>query len=437
MKIALYDTPRAMARAVSKSLSHRGHEVLYEGPFSIQTARKDADVWITKWTFSLKRALLETAHPKRGIVTMSVGTDHIDKAAVADAGLKLENCPTFCTNSVAEHALALAFGGLVRDYPLPHVSEGPLLFTGFSDACAEALVAQMLLRARQMKESAGRARKYDYRRYDSPWENSELAGAKIAIAGHHVPAPHLARMLRLGFNCDMYGYHADEGLEAFGVKPLFAPALLETFDYTIAGARWSAAAGNGKHIAVAALEEPAIRFTGSHVAILGTGRIGSTIARIAKLGFNCEVTAFSTSQKKDMMELGVRYAPNIESAVGAADFIFIALPLTSSSRNIVNAGLLGGLPAGRQRVLVNVTRDGIVDSAALLDALERGIITVYSTDVLPRDKLLWAGGAPEDITRRFAEHPSVVATPHEGDCSRHSLGRLCSELAEKLTFMEG
>jgi len=120
--VAIYDAPNKVSRKIATTLSKAGHTVLFEGPLNLDTARKDADVWITKWSFNLKGGFFIKVHPKRALVTMSVGTDHIDKGPLRELGITLKTCPKSCSNSVAEHAWALALRPLFRESVLPPLS---------------------------------------------------------------------------------------------------------------------------------------------------------------------------------------------------------------------------------------------------------------------------------------------------------------------------
>jgi lactate dehydrogenase-like 2-hydroxyacid dehydrogenase len=453
-RVAIYDTPKVMGRKLSDALSRAGCDVIYDGPMEAGTARNDADIWVAKWTFLFNRDFLGSHHPSKGIITVSVGTDHIDMGAVKELGLRVENCPTFSSNSVAEHALALAVRGVYPGSALAGLEHGQVIFTRYSDDFAEAAVAQMLLRERQLESSILRARNYEYfrkdeprYRHDQPWNNGELGGARIGIVGRDRSAMRLAKTLRYGFNCDIYGYDSSELLEAYGVRPMFIMELLDTCDYVflcteryglqkasgLAGADYPEAV---KRIDTQTLALPELSLTRSSVAVLGTGSIGSIIARMARMGFSSRVTAFNRSRKEDLLDIGVHYAATVEEAIREANFIFIALPLNEGTRSLIGLESLSRLSL-RPRVMVNVTRDKIVESEPLYGLLCSGGILAYATDVLPNDAVLWKGGRPDDMTVRFVQHGAVIATPHEGDCSRQSLGRLCNEVLIKIRDILG
>ncbi len=444
---AIYDCPKIVARAISDTLRKGGHEVLYEGPLCRSTARPDADVWITKWTAVLNGAFLREAHPKRGLVTISSGKGHIDEAALGSLGLRYENCPTYGSNSVAEHAMALMFRGLYGEGVLPPLGTRHIMFSHFSDEFGERAVAQILMRVRQMNSAVARAREYDYQRLDEPWSNTELSSASIGIVGRDRSAVQLARTLHDGFGCRLYGFESSESLYFYNVQQRPLIELLDTCDYVFMctdrygflvpedarDVSLSKGIVDSRH-----LPDSEVPFTGSSTAVLGTGGIGSIIARIAIRGFRCSVTAYSRSERENLASEGVVYhTPHkdkdaLPKTLDGAHFVFISAKLPKGSPPLISADTLGGIPAFGPRTIVNVARDDMVASGPMYRMLSDGSVYCYATDVLPNDAILWGGGKPDDVTRSFVQHSSVVATPHEGDCSRSSLERMCLELSEKL-----
>lgn len=460
LKAAVCDTPKKMELALSKKLVELGYDVVYAGPLRdigkndtsarTRSALADADVWLTKWSFCLKgpNMIFNEVRPRLGLITMSVGTDHMDTSAIENMGLRLENCPAFCSNSVAEHALALAMRGLYSESVLPPLSAGKVIFNNFSDEFAEQAVAQILMRVRQMDQSMERAKKYDYNRHDAPWKNEELRAAKIGIIGGDRSAVKLVRMLRLGFNCELFGHDTSDGVAAYDVRFMSPLEVFDRSDYVFfcdnayGEIHRKDSAEHGKVyqsniLDSQKLEEPDRRFSDSKVAILGTGRIGSILAKMARLGFNCSVSAYSTTQRKELTSIDVHYSSSVESTIAGADFIFIALPLTVHTERLLGGEQISQLPPYKAPVLVNVTRDEIVESESLFDCISRGMVMVYATDVLPKDKVLWMKEEPDDLTKKFVQHTSVVATPHEGDASIWSLMRLLEEVKDKMLLFEG
>ncbi|MEW6749108.1 MAG: NAD(P)-dependent oxidoreductase [Candidatus Micrarchaeota archaeon] len=463
--IAIYDVPRIVGRRLWRAFADAGFDVVFEGPLNRETARNDADIWVAKWTFLFKKDFLQEFHPARGIVTLSVGTEHIDTKTLSAIGLSVENCPSFSSNSVAEHGMALALRSVHGPSVLPSLGRGPVIFTKFSDEYAEHAVAHMLIRARQMDESIARAARYEYYRkdapdyrHDEPWKNAELAGTEVGIIGDERDAYRLARILRYGFNCNLCAFDVSEDLDIFNPRYMLPPEMLSTCDYiflctdSLGLQRPSDQEGLESRIAAelrldridtpAQLETPSLPLMGSHVAVLGTGNIGSIIARMAKLGFGCEVTAYDMHRKESLMDLGITYRADVGSAMEEADFIFIALPLNDGTHSLVGWNELNDLPYCLERVITNITRDQIIESDSLYCLLCDGGVTAYGTDVLPNDAALWRRAKnpdeePDALTRKFVEHPRVIATPHEGDCSAPSLERMCQEALGKVIKILG
>jgi len=429
IRLAIYDTPTKVGKALSTNLKKAGHIVLFEGLLNKETARVDADIWLNKWSFNLKDEFLKQAHPKRGIITLTAGTDHIDTKAISGLGLRLETCPTFSSNSVAELALTLALRTMHTPFVRP-LAPGQLVFSYYSDEYAEPAVAQIAVRSRQLEQSLKRTRSFSYfdkdgRRPSEPWKDSELCSLRIGIVGKDRKASKLAKMLKSGFGCQLLGDEASTCMRPYNVRQVGLTKLLHDSDYVFMCTEKNGALHSTMTIVSPSMVMPERHLTGSKVAVLGTGGIGSIIAKAARLGFNCNVSTFNTTS-----------AP-LDSVIDGADFVFIALPLNDSTRGIIGKRQLDILAQSRP-VLVNVTRDAIVDSERLLYHLQCGTIRAYGTDVLPDDKKLWSGQEAEAITKMFAERPNVFATPHYGDCSRDALKRMIAEVHQKIMiFMEG
>ncbi len=443
LKVAVYDMPLVVGRRLAEAAESAGHSVLFEGPLNARTARSDADVWLTKWSFGLSHGFLSEFRPRLGFVSATSGVDHIDRDAVSEYGLRAERCPTFSSRSVAEHALALAFKASYSRCSLPPLSAGPLMVSGYSDDFAGEAVAHMLMRDRNMDESVSCARSFSYleadgRRPSGPWENRELSGSRIGFVGRGRPAYMLAHILKSGFDCELWGHDVPNGMAAFNVRLSRLDELLEKCRYIfVCDDRQEALAGAGSAFPAARLELPENSVLRSSVAVLGTGAIGSIIARICRLGFDCDVRAFSRSMKQELLDLGVRY-PNYDSGHALAstlrgtDFVFAAVPGGAETANFLPEKGVREPFGDRRPVLVNITRDRIIDSEALYALVWSGHLSAYATDVMPGDFSLCKGEKPGHIARMFAQSPLVVPTPHIAECSRESLGRLVAEALSKL-----
>ena len=141
---------------------------------------------------------------------------------------------------------------------------------------------------------------------------------------------------------------------------------------------------------------------GKTLLIYGLGAIGERLARLAK-AFEMRVIGF----KRDVSRHGgiadeVHGESLFQEWLPEADFVALTCPLTEQTSNLMNAAAFEAMR--EDAWLVNVARGGCVDSAALLDALDRGAIEGAALDVtepepLPEDSPLWGMS-------------NVIITPH-------------------------
>ena len=156
---------------------------------------------------------------------------------------------------------------------------------------------------------------------------------------------------------------------------------------------------------------------GSTVGIVGYGSVGREIARVAHtFGMNVLAAKRDVRQPADpdgylIPDTGDPegvyfhrlYPPEaLVTMVRECDFVVLTVPLTESTRNMVNAEVLTAMKPSAY--LINVGRGGVVDEAALLSALQSGEIAgaamdVFEAEPLPADSPLW-------------KLPNVIISPH-------------------------
>jgi len=141
------------------------------------------------------------------------------------------------------------------------------------------------------------------------------------------------------------------------------------------------------------------------LGVIGLGKIGSLVADSAiKLGMN--VLGYDPEITVDAawsLPSQVKKAHSIEEVLKAADFVTLHVPLADVTRKMINAGRVKLMKNGA--VLLNFSRDGIVDNDAVLEGLAARRIRCYVCD-FPVRKLLG--------------HPQVVALPHLGASTREA-----------------
>lgn len=135
----------------------------------------------------------------------------------------------------------------------------------------------------------------------------------------------------------------------------------------------------------------------SRVGIVGMGNIGSLIARQLE-AFSVEVIGFTRSGNGSSTPMS-----HFDALLPTLDVVILILPLTTESHHLMNRTRIDSMKFGS--TLVNVARGGVVDTDALVDALNQGRITagldVTDPEPLPLGHPLWSA-------------PNVIITPHVG-----------------------
>ena len=151
--------------------------------------------------------------------------------------------------------------------------------------------------------------------------------------------------------------------------------------------------------------------------VIGFGRIGQCTARKLR-ALGARVLASSRSRPADTGGVPV---VALEELLGRSDAVIVHAPLTAATRHLIGARELSLMPPGS--LLVNVSRGGLVDPAALAGALASGRLSGAGLDVLE--------GEPA-VPPELLEHPGVVITPHIAFASDASVLDLRRGAAEEV-----
>jgi D-3-phosphoglycerate dehydrogenase len=144
---------------------------------------------------------------------------------------------------------------------------------------------------------------------------------------------------------------------------------------------------------------------GHTLGVIGLGKVGSLVADAAiRLGMNVQgYDPHITVEAAWSLPSQVKRAPSIEELVRSSHFVTLHIPLGEKTRHLVNARMLENFRAGA--VLLNFSREGVVDEAAVLKALGSGRLKWYVTDF---------PSAP------LVGQPGVIALPHLGASTREA-----------------
>ncbi|MFJ3940350.1 D-2-hydroxyacid dehydrogenase family protein [Streptomyces parvus] len=167
---------------------------------------------------------------------------------------------------------------------------------------------------------------------------------------------------------------------------------------------------------------------GRTLGLLGLGKIGARVAQVG-LAFGMDVVAWSQNLTKERTdEVGVGLAASKEDLLDSSDFVSVHLALGERTR-----GLIGSAELARMRptaYLINTSRAAIVDTDALLAALNAGTIAGAATDVFDVEPL------PADDPVRST--PRLLATPHLGYVSRANYETYYGQAVEDIrAFLDG
>jgi D-3-phosphoglycerate dehydrogenase / 2-oxoglutarate reductase len=158
------------------------------------------------------------------------------------------------------------------------------------------------------------------------------------------------------------------------------------------------------------------------LGIVGFGRIGQLVAQRAR-GFGMRVLAFDPFVSAERYrELGVEKAADSDEIYAQADFITVHLPKTPETEGWLNAEAFAKMRDGVR--ILNVARGGLIDDAALKDALDSGKVGGAALDVFPSE--------PMTDYPLFDGYANVVVTPHLGASTAEATDRAGYQSAEQI-----
>jgi D-3-phosphoglycerate dehydrogenase len=159
------------------------------------------------------------------------------------------------------------------------------------------------------------------------------------------------------------------------------------------------------------------------LGIIGTGRIGSTVARKCIAAFEMKVYGYDPYVSADVMKsFGVEKVEHLEDLLPKIQFLTVHCPLTHETKGMVGKRELSLMKKGAY--VVNTARGGIVDERALLEALNSGQIAAAALDVWEIE--------PPDPQNPLLNHPNLLGTPHYAGTTEESLYRVGVAVVEEV-----
>ena len=172
-------------------------------------------------------------------------------------------------------------------------------------------------------------------------------------------------------------------------------------------------------------DTPQMELGGKTLGIIGFGRIGRAVARLA-LAFGMRVITHSRTESPE----GAAIAPYVplEQLLRESDFVSLHCPLFPENAGMVNDGFLLAMKPGS--FLLNTSRGGLLDERAVAHALETGHLAGAAVDVVSRE--------PMDAANPLLTAPNCIITPHIAWAPKESRQRLMDCCVENIRcFLEG
>ncbi|KKP37500.1 MAG: D-isomer specific 2-hydroxyacid dehydrogenase NAD-binding protein [Candidatus Peregrinibacteria bacterium GW2011_GWA2_33_10] len=180
---------------------------------------------------------------------------------------------------------------------------------------------------------------------------------------------------------------------------------------------------------------------GKTLGVIGAGRIGLHVIRIAK-GFGMNVLAFDLNRDKFISEILDFSYGTIEEVLKASDIITLHVPYNKYTHHLINKDNLRLVKKGA--ILINTARGGIIETQAIIEALDKGLLSGVGIDVLEGEemvleekKLNFDEKNLESMSHLIQDHillsrDNVVFTPHIGFYSKEALERILETTVESI-----
>lgn len=176
-------------------------------------------------------------------------------------------------------------------------------------------------------------------------------------------------------------------------------------------------------------ENRGTELSGKIVGIIGFGNTGSAFAELLS-GFNVTVLAYD--KYRSGFASGYMKEASLEQVCRHAQVISIHLPLTPETTHFASYDFFNSL--GQKPYFLNTSRGSVVETSALIRALDEDKISGAALDVLENEDLMNLSPRQEQEFNRLANHPNVIMTPHIAGYSYESHIGMCQVVLKKLGF---
>jgi D-lactate dehydrogenase len=184
---------------------------------------------------------------------------------------------------------------------------------------------------------------------------------------------------------------------------------------------------------------------GKTIGVIGAGHIGLHVIRIAK-GFGMNVLVNTLHQDKFLSEvMGFEYCP-LEELLKKSDIITLHVPYDQSTHHLINKDNIKLIKKGA--ILINTSRGGCIETEALIEAIDKGILAGVGLDVIEGEELIkeekqliYEKDKTKNLEKLIKDHillsrDNVIFTPHIAFYSQEALERILETTVENIIFFE-
>jgi D-3-phosphoglycerate dehydrogenase / 2-oxoglutarate reductase len=176
---------------------------------------------------------------------------------------------------------------------------------------------------------------------------------------------------------------------------------------------------------------PTARWLGSDIAgrtlgIVGCGRIGTNMSRIASAGFRARVVGYDPGKSPDdLRALGIEPFAELQAMLAECDFVSLHVALSDATRHLIGPAELAVMKPSA--ILINTARGALIDELALLRALKEGRLAGAGLDVFSQEPL----NPTDHPLRELYTMNNVILLPHLAFYTAEAMERLESETLER------
>ena len=175
---------------------------------------------------------------------------------------------------------------------------------------------------------------------------------------------------------------------------------------------------------------------GKTVGVVGTGKIGALVARLA-WHFRCEVIAHDPIVDQPLVDLGIGYV-GLDELWERSHIVTLNCPLTPDTHHLVSVDAIARMR--RDVMLVNTGRGALIDTLAVIDGLKSGQIGSLALDVYEEEAELFfedrsAEIISDDVFARLLTFPNVLITAHQAFLTREALDAIAATTLSNLNCL--